>query len=277
MGKKRGSSANTLFANRLFEWVQSQSKMVKILLALTAMISSLAALKSCVTNYNNFFIAREFVHAVGITALIYKLTTLKTCSGLSLQTQELTAIVLAARISCSVDIGFDIHTALDITAFVSTAWVIYMMRNKLYVSYNEHLDKTPKSYLLIPCAILAMFIHPDSSIPLFAQIRWAFGVYLEAIVVLPQLWMMHKTQMIEPYTALYVFALGVARFFGAAYWILRVYESTETYLFLLGRGYFWVPMVIVSEMIQTFILADFCYYYLKSVVSGNLLVRVPRV
>ncbi|XP_071742428.1 uncharacterized protein [Rutidosis leptorrhynchoides] len=272
MGMKKGSAANTLFA-----WVQRQSMKVKILLALTAMVFSLAAIKSCVTNYNNLFVARESIHAVGIAVLIYKLATLKTCSGLSLQTQELTALVLAARISCCVDIGFDIHTFLDIAAFVSTAWVIYMMRYKLYVTYNEHLDKTPKSYLLIPCVIMAAFIHPDSSIPLSTKIRWAFAVYLEAILVLPQLWMMQKTQMIETYTALYVFALGVTRFFGAAYWIIRVYESSEAYLFLLGRGYFWVPMVIVSETVQTFILADFCYYYVKSVVSGNLLVRVPRV
>nr|XP_043612248.1 ER lumen protein-retaining receptor erd-2.1-like [Erigeron canadensis] len=274
MGKKRGSSSEL---NTLSALVQRLSTKVKILLALTALISSLAALKSFVTNFNNLFIASEFVHAVGILVLVYKLTTRKTCSGLSLQTQELTALVLAVRISCSYEIGFDIHTVLDIASLMSTAWVIYMMRNKLYVTYNEHLDKTPKCYLIVPCAIMAILIHPNSALPLCAKIRWAFGVYMEAILVLPQLRMMQRTQMIEPFTALYVFALGVARFFGAAYWILRVYESSEAYLFLLGRGYFWVPMVLVSETVQTFILADFCYYYVKSVVSGNLIVRVPRV
>lgn len=250
---------------------------VKIFLAITAVISSLAALKTFVTNYNHFFVASESVHAVGIIALIYKLTTLKTCSGLSLQTQELTALVLVVRICCSFEIGHNIHTFLDIAALLPTVWVIYMMRFKLYVTYNEHLDKTPKVYLLLPCAILAIFVHPNTYIPQFTKVMWAFGVYLEAIVVLPQLRMMQRTRVIEPFTALYVFALGVSRFFGAAYWILRVYESTEAYLFLLGHGYFWVPMVLVSETVQTFILADFCYYYLKSIVRGNLLVRVPRV
>ncbi|XP_076894806.1 uncharacterized protein LOC143547207 [Bidens hawaiensis] len=259
MGKKSASSANTLFLALL----RRQSMKVKIFLGLTAIVLSLAALRSFVTNYNNFFVASESVHAVGLIALIWKLTTLKTCSGLSLQSQELTALVLAVRIICRFEIGHNIHTFLDTASLLSTAWVIYMMRTKLYVTYNEHLDKTPKICLLIPCALLAVFVHPNTLLPLYTKIMWAFGVYLEAVVVLPQLHMMQRTQMIEPFTALYVFALGVSRFFGAAYWILRIYESTEAYLFLLGRGYLWVPMVLVAETIQTFILSDFCYYYTK--------------
>lgn len=70
--------------------------------------------------------------------------------------------------------------------------------------------------------------------------------------------------MIEPYTAHYVFALGVARFLGCAHWIIQVYESAGAYLFLLGSGYyFWLPAVLIAELVQTFILADFCYYYVK--------------
>ncbi|KAF5782354.1 putative ER lumen protein retaining receptor [Helianthus annuus] len=273
MGKKRGSHVDMLF----FTLLRRQSMKIKVFLAMTAFISSLVALRSFVQNYNNFFVAAESVHAVGIIALIWKLTTRKTCSGLSLQTQELTALVLAVRICCRFEIGHNIHTFLDIASLVSTAWVIYMMRFKLYVTYNQHLDRTPKICLLIPCGIMAVLVYPNTSLPLYTKMMWAFGVYLEAIMVLPQLHMMQRTQLIEPCTALYVFALGLSRFFGAAYWILRVYESTEAYLFLLGHGYLWVPMVLVAETVQTFILSDFCYYYSKSVLNGNLLVRVPRV
>lgn len=34
-------------------------------------------------------------------------------------------------------------------------------------------------------------------------------------------------------------------------------------MFLVGAGYIWLPMVIIAEIVQTFILADFCYYYIK--------------
>ena len=272
MGRKRSS-----VVNKLFTWVRSQSTLAKISMAFVAMIFSIFIIKNFVANYNNLFIASEFVHAAGIIVLIYKLTTLKSCTGLSLQTQELTAIVLAVRIACYFSIGHSIHTVLDLAALGSTISVIYMMRFKVNATYHEHLDKMRKHYLIIPCAIVAFFIHPNSALPILAKMAWAFGVFLEAISVLPQLQMMQRTQMIEPFTAHYVFALGVSRFFRAAYWIIRVYESTETYIFLLGRGYFWVPMVLLAEAVQSFILTDFCYYYLKSIVSGHRLVRLPRV
>lgn len=79
MGKKTGSRSSV---NMLFACVRMQSTKVKVFLAITAMISSLAVLKYSVSDYNNFFIASESVHAVGIIALIYKVTNLKTCSGM---------------------------------------------------------------------------------------------------------------------------------------------------------------------------------------------------
>ncbi|XP_071716436.1 uncharacterized protein [Rutidosis leptorrhynchoides] len=273
MGRKRGNSA----VNKLFVWVRKQSIKVKIFLAVTCFLSSLISLRFLVRDTNQFFVASEFVHASGIILLIYKLTTLKTCSGLSLQTQELTAIFLAVRLCCSYMMEHDIHTVLDFATLVSTLWVIYMIRFKLNATYNEDLDNLPKYYLLVPCAILAIFIHPHTYHSHMSKVSWAFCVYLESIAVLPQLIMMQKTKMIEPSTARYVFALGLARFLGCAHWIIQVYESAGSYLFLLGSGYFWLPTVLLAEVVQTFILADFCYYYVKSVVNGQLLVSLPPV
>ncbi|TYG59574.1 hypothetical protein ES288_D08G314200v1 [Gossypium darwinii] len=61
------------------------------------------------------------------------------------------------------------------------------------------------------CAVLALCIHPTTSHNLLNRISWAFCVYLEAISVLPQLRVMQNTKIVEPFTAHYVFALGVAR------------------------------------------------------------------
>nr|XP_043637085.1 ER lumen protein-retaining receptor erd-2.2-like [Erigeron canadensis] len=272
MGRRRGSAVN-----KMFIWVRKQSMKVKIFLGVACFMSSLLGLRFLVKDINQFFVASEFVHAAGILVLIYKLTTQNTCSGLSLQTQELTAIFLAVRLCCSFMMEHDIHTILDFATLVSTLWVIYMIRFKLKATYNEDLDDVPKYYLIVPCAILSLFIYPHTYHSHLSKISWAFCVYLESISVLPQLSMMQKTKMIEPSTAHYVFALGVARFLGCAHWIIQVYESAGAYLFLLGSGYFWLPMVLLAEAVQTFILADFCYYYVKSVVNGQLLVSLPPV
>ncbi|XAR58753.1 hypothetical protein NMG60_11014281 [Bertholletia excelsa] len=272
MGRRRGSPVY-----RSLAWVRRQSMKVKIFMAVTAMLCSLVALKLFVKNRNHFYVASESVHASGILALIYKLTTQKTCSGLSLKTQLLTATFLAVRLYCSYAIEGDIHTLLDFATLISTLWVIYMIRFKLRSTYIAELDNMAVYYMIIPSAILAIFVHPLGIKSHISRILWAFCVYLESVSVLPQLRLMQKAKIVEPFTGHYVFALGVARFLGFAHWTIQVYETRGAYLFLIGSGYFWLPAVLLAELVQTFILADFSYYYVKSVMSGRLLMSLPPV
>nr|GEV45679.1 putative ER lumen protein-retaining receptor C28H8.4 [Tanacetum cinerariifolium] len=214
------------------------------------------------------------VHSLGISVLIYKLMKEKTCAGLSLKTQELTAIFLAVRLYCSFVMEYDIHTLLDLATLATTLWVIFMIRFKLKSSYMEDKDNLQMYYVAVPCVILALAIHPSTSHHIINRIFWAFVVYLEAVSVLPQLRVMQNTKIVEPFTAHYVFALGVARFLSCAHWVLQVLDSRGHLLTALGYG-LWPSMVLISEIVQTFILADFCYYYIKSVFGGQLVLRLP--
>ncbi|KAL0436709.1 UNVERIFIED_CONTAM: hypothetical protein Sradi_0378800 [Sesamum radiatum] len=271
MGRRRTAAA----LSKVLAWVRRRSAKVKTLLGVAFALCALLALKLLVKNHAHFFVVSEAVHFGGILVLIYKLTTQKTCSGLSLKAQELTAIFLAARLCCSYSMENNIHTFLDFLTLVSTLWVLYMIRFKLKSTYVAELDNMPLYYVAVPSAILAVLIHPYTHHARLARVLWAFAVYLESVSVLPQLRMIQNTKMIEPFTAHYVFALGVARFLGCAHWIIQVYDSAGKYLFLVGAGYIWLPMVLLAEIVQTFILADFCYYYVKSIMTGQLIVSLP--
>lgn len=227
-----------------------------------------------VKDHNKLFIASEAVHALGICLLIYKLKKEKSCAGLSLKSQELTAIFLAVRLYCSYVMEYDIHTLLDLATLSTTLWVIYVIRSKLRSTYMDDRDTLRLYYLVMPCALLATLVHPTTKHSIVNRLSWSFCVYLEAVSVLPQLNVMQKTKIIEPFTAFYVFALGVARFLNCAHWILQVYDTRGRLLLALGSG-LWPYMVLLSEFVQTFILSDFCYYYVKSVVGGQLVLRLP--
>jgi ER lumen protein retaining receptor len=67
---------------------------------------------------------------------------------------------------------------------------------------------------------------------------------------------------VEPFTAHYVFALGVARFLSCAHWVLQMLDRNSFLISALFYG-LWPAMVLLSEVVQTFILADFCFYYVK--------------
>ncbi|XP_027335243.1 ER lumen protein-retaining receptor-like [Abrus precatorius] len=271
MGTKRGNSP----MNVLFERLRKQSIKVKILLGALLAVCVLVALNFIIKDHYYFFIASAATHAAGIIALIYKLFAQKTCSGLSLKTQELTALFIAARFSCSTFMVANIHTVLDLISLLSTLLVIWMIRFKLKSSYIKELDNLRLSFVVVPSAILAILIHPFTTHWRFIRVIWAFSLYLEAVSVLPQLRFMRNAKMIETFTGYYVFALGISRFLALAHWVIQIYETKGSFLFLAGSGYFWFLAAFLAEMVQSLILADFCYYYMKSFMKGQLMRKMP--
>lgn len=75
-------------------------------------------------------------------------------AGLSLKSQELTAIFLMARLYCSLVMEYDIHTLLDFATLITTVWVVFMMRFKLKSTYMEDLDNLPIYYVVSSHKIL---------------------------------------------------------------------------------------------------------------------------
>lgn len=69
-------------------------------------------------------------------------------AGLSLMSQELTAMLLAVRLYCSFVMEYDIHTLLDSAKLLATLGVIYMIRFKLRSSYMEDKDNFPIYYVV---------------------------------------------------------------------------------------------------------------------------------
>lgn len=255
-------------------WFQQQPTKIKAFICGLASLLAIILVRYMVHNHDNLFIAAELIHSVGILILIRKLTIEKTCAGLSLKSQELTALFLAVRLYCSFVMEYDIHTLLDTATLATTGWVIYTIRYKLKPTYLSDLDNFSNYFVVIPCAVLALVIHPTTRHFFINRILWAFCVYLEAVSVLPQLHVMQNTKVVEPFTAHYVFALGVARFFSCIHWVFQVMDSRGHLLVALGRG-LWPATVLLSEIVQTFILADFCYYYVKSVIEGKSVMRLP--
>ncbi|CAJ1949539.1 unnamed protein product [Sphenostylis stenocarpa] len=253
MGAKSGNSP----ANVLFERLRKLPMKVMIFLGVLLAVIVLVVLKLTIRRRYHFFLVSEVIHSVGILALTYKLFALKTCSGLSLITQELTALFLAARLVSSKDFLYSLQSALDFISLCLTLVVIWMIRFKLKASYIKELDNMKLYFVVVPSAILAVLVHPFSTQWSITRVAIAFSIYLEAVSVLPQLRFMQNAkvaslgsvQMIETFTGYYVFALGVSRFMALAHWIIQIYDTRGAFLFLAGSGYFWFLAAFVAEIL----------------------------
>jgi len=89
---------------------------------------------------------------------------------------------------------------------------------------------------------------------------WTYSIYLEAVAIMPQLFMVSRTGEAETITSHYLFALGSYRALYILNWIYRYY--TEDFLDLI---------VIIAGIVQTILYCDFFYLYIT---KGTQLINI---
>jgi ER lumen protein retaining receptor len=271
---KKGSGNDPLLT--VIRWFKARSDKERSAVVGVSALLALVVFYFIIEDHDTLFVMSEVIHFIGIALLGYKLLKQRNSAGLSLGSQELTLIFLAMRMFCSFVMEYDVHTLLDLMSLGATGAVVYGMRGPLRATYQKEFDTMHTLVVMAPCLLLAVFIHPSTRHSFILRILWAFCVYLEAVSVLPQLRMMQKSGHVEKFTAHYVFALGLSRFVAASHWILQLLEGNSN-LYLRTLTHPWPAMVLISEIVQTGILADFCWIYVKSYRSGSGSIVLPSV
>ncbi len=85
-------------------------------------------------------------------------------------------------------------------------------------THDPSIDTFRVEYLLGPCVVLALLFHYKFSVP---ELLWSFSIFLEAVAILPQLFMLQRTGEAETITTHYLAALGAYRALYIPNWIYR--------------------------------------------------------
>lgn len=80
---------------------------------------------------------------------------------------------------------------------------------------------------------------------------WTFSIFLEAVAIMPQLFMITKTGEAESITTHYLFFLGLYRALYIANWVWRYHTEG-----------FFDQIAVVSGVVQTIFYCDFFYLYI---------------
>ena len=84
---------------------------------------------------------------------------------------------------------------------------------------------------------------------------WVFSEFLEAVAILPQLFMLQRTGASETLTVHYLAALGGYRVFYVINWVYRYYvEGRKNWISWIAGG------------VQTLLYSDFFYHYIRVIV-----------
>lgn len=202
---------------------------------------------------NIFRFFGDLSHLVAVIILLLKIWKTRSCSGISGKSQILFAVVFTCRyLDLFTDYVSLYNTVMKIIFIVSSYTTVYFIYHKFKTTYGRSQDTFRIEYILGAVAFLALLIHERrENAYLVLELLWTFSIYLEAVAILPQLFMITRTGEAETITSHYLFFLGLYRGLYILNWIYRYY--TEGF-------HEWIA--IVAGIIQTILYCDFFYLYI---------------
>jgi ER lumen protein retaining receptor len=212
--------------------------------------------------WNIFRYAADFSHVIAIIILLVKILRRKSCAGISLRTHIVYMVVFVTRY-CNNEYFFPpLYNIVFKTFYLgSTALTIGLMLTKLRKTYNRKRDSFSMLLILlvpIPFAVLTAMNRQ------IVEILYTYSLWLEAVAIVPQLFLLQRTQRIENLTKDYIFFLGTYRLFYVLNWARKAVFKNKT------------PKVVwATGIIQTIIYLDFLYYYCRALFKGTEM-ELPR-
>lgn len=221
--------------------------------------------------------------AFGMLMLLAKTLMSKSCAGISLKSLQLYSVVFFFRLLSIIwhegYLPFDrsgdfIYQFFEFCSLGMCLVNIVLICGKYKETYRAGDDtfgnlNIPSEfgvlYLVIPAFILALIIHPNLNNDYLYDIFWTFALYTEAVAVLPQLYMFQRAGgVVEAYTSHYVFSLGFARLLQLWFWLSSYHELSDK-----NSSSFVGIFVLLAQGLQMILMADFFYFYIKSVRKGT--------
>ncbi|KAJ0035039.1 hypothetical protein Pint_25440 [Pistacia integerrima] len=197
---------------------------------------------------NIFRLAGDMTHLASVLVLLLKIHTIKSCAGVSLKTQELYALVFAARYLDIFTHYISFYNTMMKLIFLGSSFsIVWYIRHHKIVrrSYDKDQDTFRHYFLVLPCLLLG---------PTYKREIYLFRGIMKPVAILPQLVLLQRTRNIDNLTGQYVFLLGAYRALYILNWIYR-YLTEPHYVH-------WITWI--AGLVQTLLYADFFYYYFQS-------------
>lgn len=208
------------------------------------------------------FILGYLVQCCAACLLFYKIHAQKSIYGLSIDTQICFAIANVSRCIWTLETRL-IENSVAYVEIVASTIISFALWFYCY-KFRHTTTNNPPWFMTTPimCAVAgvaAFFFHPSDNW-ISMQILVAFTMYLEALALVPQLYLMKKMLDVEPITSHYVGLLVCSRVIRMCFW---------GRLFWLGEHFL---QLFVADILHTLCAADYLYLWVRKLKSGGRLI-----
>lgn len=162
------------------------------------------------------------------------------------------------------------YQAFDIISLAIIAWLLYQVLVVRRKSYQAEEDSMPIIPAVLTAFLLAVPLHADlNARPLF-DVLWMAGLFVSAVAVLPQLWLITKTRgRCEALTSHYIAAMALSRILIATFmWHARFDITCQPWVEGVNHA---VWAILAACALHLIFLADFAFYYVRAIVQKGLI------
>jgi len=198
--------------------------------------------------------------------------------GISAKSLQLDAIALACRLSSTTwlegylpndSTGDYLYQCFDALSLGMVLWLLYrvlVIQRKTYEADEDALRSIP---FALGSLVLASLLHGDLDDRALFDTLWMCGLFISAVAVLPQLWMMtHSRASVPALTSHFVAVMAVSRILSGTYmWHAHSEITCEPWIGDFNHaGY----AILVAHAVHLMLLADFAYFYGKNLATKGL-------
>eukprot|EP00796_Vickermania_ingenoplastis_P008354 gene8354-5852_t len=203
----------------------------------------------------------DMLHLAAIIILLTKMLRQRSAAGVSLKSMFLFALVFTTRYVDLFLRFYGVYNSVMKVLYLSSSYYIcYLVkfRSPWKATYDAAGDSFKIQYLIGPCAALSLLLMTRAEEFSVTEMLWVFSQFLEAVAVLPQIFLLETTERYDVLTTHYLLCLGLYRALYLIHWILRkvYYNKFNT-------------LSVVCGVVQTLLYMDFFYQYFKVAVSRN--------
>merc|ERR1719382_2228677 len=198
----------------------------------------------------------------------------KSVKGVSLKMMECYTAVFLCRLTAIVPfegyLPFDksgdwLYQVCEAFGLCLAGTIVYCCRVQYASTYDSAVDCFNHLWIIAPCAVISLILHPHLNNNIPTDIAWAFALYLESVTVLPQFFMFMKEGRAQTHTSHFLAAQALSRLMSFIFWASSFSELSNPDHHIKKFVGHWVVGI---QLIQLIVMGDFIYHYIRAIQKG---------
>jgi hypothetical protein len=219
---------------------------------------------------------------LALALLLLQITSSRSAKGISAKSLMLEAAALLCRLSGTtwrhgylpVDASGDwFYQLVDVASLGLALWLLREVLCTKRFTYEESDDVFPVCGVGLGCFVVGMLMHANNHDHALCDSTWMAGLLMSVLAVMPQYKLIIKSGgPVEALTSHYMAAMGVGRVFSGIFlWRARKHITCDFWIEDFNHA---IIVILGAHLLHMVVLADFAYYYIKSVSTRGLRSRL---